>query len=98
MNDHFGPEALAQDCPGTLSQVPPGTNDGLFAAKGCQLGSLTCQQGHATFLGMRKRGDSGKSDCPPRKGACHKIAAFLSLTAQPPSNLKRRGNGSRESE
>lgn len=28
----------------------------------------------------------------------HKIDAFLSLAAQPPSNLKRRGNRSRESE
>ena len=56
----FGPEVLAQDCPGTLSQVPPGTTDGPFTAKGSQLGSLTCPEGHATFLGMRKRGDSGE--------------------------------------
>lgn len=39
---HFGPEALAQGCPGTLSQVPPGTNEGPFTAKGCQWGSLMC--------------------------------------------------------
>lgn len=32
------------------------------------------------------------------KGACHKITAFLNLVPLPPSNLKRRGNGSRESE